>query len=150
MCDDSSFLKKSVQVYGKKKNSTAIAVCMKVKGEGCIRVNGRPLSHIQPSALREKVYEPIHLLGASSFNGLYIKINVRGGGSVSQLYAVRQAIAKSVVAYRQKYVDEMSKRQAVALLCEYDRSMIVADPRRCEPKKFGGPSARTRYQKSYR
>jgi ribosomal protein S9 len=27
---------------------------------------------------------------------------------------------------------------------------LVADPRRCEPKKYGGPGARARYQKSYR
>jgi hypothetical protein len=26
----------------------------------------------------------------------------------------------------------------------------VSDSRRCEPKKFGGPGARARYQKSYR
>jgi small subunit ribosomal protein S16e len=36
------------------------------------------------------------------------------------------------------------------LLLSYDRSLLVADPRRKEPKKFGGPSARARYQKSYR
>ncbi len=28
--------------------------------------------------------------------------------------------------------------------------MLVADPRRCEPKKFGGKGARSRKQKSYR
>merc|ERR1712136_396580 len=28
--------------------------------------------------------------------------------------------------------------------------LLVADPRRNEPKKFGGPGARARYQKSYR
>merc|ERR1712173_111164 len=33
---------------------------------------------------------------------------------------------------------------------QYDRSLLVADPRRNEPKKFGGPGARARYQKSYR
>lgn len=36
------------------------------------------------------------------------------------------------------------------LLLQYDRSLLVADPRRCEPKKYGGPGARARYQKSYR
>ena len=36
------------------------------------------------------------------------------------------------------------------LLVQYDRSLMVADPRRCESKKFGGPGARSRYQKSYR
>jgi hypothetical protein len=33
-------------------------------------------------------------------------------------------------------------------LVAYDRTLLVADPRRCEPKKFGGPGARARYQKS--
>ena len=33
---------------------------------------------------------------------------------------------------------------------QYDRSLLVADPRRCEPKKYGGPGARARVQKSYR
>ena len=25
------------------------------------------------------------------------------------------------------------------MLIQYDRTLLVADPRRCEPKKFGGP-----------
>jgi small subunit ribosomal protein S16e len=33
---------------------------------------------------------------------------------------------------------------------QYDRNLLVADQRRCEPKKYGGPGARARYQKSYR
>lgn len=64
--------------------------------------------------------------------------------------AIRQAIAKSVVAFHQKYVDEASKQEIRNTLINYDRSLLVADPRRCEPKKFGGPGARARYQKSYR
>jgi ribosomal protein S9 len=32
----------------------------------------------------------------------------------------------------------------------YDRFMIVDDSRRVEPKKFKGPKARARFQKSYR
>merc|ERR1712166_1055943 len=61
-----------------------------------------------------------------------------------------QAIAKAVVAYYQKYVDESSKREIKDILITYDRTLLVADPRRCEPKKFGGPGARARRQKSYR
>jgi len=61
-----------------------------------------------------------------------------------------QAIAKSVVAYYQKFVDEASKREIRDILITYDRTLLVADPRRCEPKKFGGPGARARRQKSYR
>jgi ribosomal protein S9 len=47
-------------------------------------------------------------------------------------------------------VDEASKAEIKNLLLNYDRTLVVADPRRREPKKFGGPSARTRFQKSYR
>lgn len=47
-------------------------------------------------------------------------------------------------------VDEASKKEIRDQLIRYDRTLLVADPRRCEPKKFGGPGARARYQKSYR
>ena len=47
-------------------------------------------------------------------------------------------------------VDEAKKREIKEILVAYDRTLLVADPRRCEPKKFGGPGARARYQKSYR
>ena len=47
-------------------------------------------------------------------------------------------------------VDEASKQEIKDILINYDRSLLVADPRRCEAKKFGGPGARARYQKSYR
>ena len=47
-------------------------------------------------------------------------------------------------------VDEASKKEIKDQLIQYDRSLLVADPRRTEPKKFGGPGARARYQKSYR
>ena len=72
------------------------------------------------------------------------------------------------MAYYQKYVDEQSKQEIKVellllffdmiinmlmlqdILVQFDRSLLVADPRRNEPKKFGGPGARARYQKSYR
>lgn len=47
-------------------------------------------------------------------------------------------------------VDEATKKEIKDLLLTYDRSLLVADPRRCEPKKFGGHGARARFQKSYR
>ena len=47
-------------------------------------------------------------------------------------------------------MDEQSKREIKEILMNYDRTLLVADPRRMEPKKFGGPGARARYQKSYR
>nr|GEU95867.1 40S ribosomal protein S16 [Tanacetum cinerariifolium] len=77
-------------------------------------------------------------------------VRVKGGGHTSQIYAIRQSIAKALVAYYQKFVDEESKKDIKDVLVRYDRTLLVADPRRCEPKKFGGRGARARFQKSYR
>merc|ERR1712070_881397 len=95
-------------------------------------------------------FEPILLLGKGKFAELDIRLRVKGGGHISQIYAIRQAIAKGIVAYYQKYVDEQSKKEIKDVLLAYDRTLLVADPRRCEPKKFGGRGARARFQKSYR
>jgi small subunit ribosomal protein S16e len=138
----------SVQTYGRKKTATAVAHCK--AGKGLIKVNGAPLELIQPEILRPKIFEVILVLGKERFANLDIRIRVQGGGHVSQIYAIRQSIAKAVVAYNQKFVDEATKSEIRDQLVAYDRSLLVADPRRCEPKKFGGPGARARYQKSYR
>ena len=121
-----------------------------VLGHGSIRVNGRPLHLVEPQALRFKLEEPIYLLGREKFSTVDVRIRVKGGGRVAQIYAIRQALAKALVAYTQKYIDEATKKQIRDTLVQYDRSLLVADPRRCEPKKFGGPGARAKYQKSYR
>jgi small subunit ribosomal protein S16e len=93
---------------------------------------------------------PLLFKGKDKFASVDMRIRVSGGGSVSRIYAIRQAISKAIVAYHQKYVDESIKNTMKTMLINYDRSLLVADPRRCEPKKFGGPGARARYQKSYR
>jgi len=100
--------------------------------------------------MRYKVFEPVLLIGNDKFKEVDIRVKVRGGGNTSQIFAVRQAIAKAIVAFYQKYVDEASKREIKETLLQFDRSLLVADPRRCEPKKFGGRGARARFQKSYR
>merc|ERR1712041_27175 len=105
---------------------------------------------VQPTALQFKLQEPILLLGKDRFADVDVGKPVKGGGHTSQIYAIRQALSKSLVAYYQKYVDEQSKQEIKDILIQYDRSLLVADPRRNEPKKFGGPGARARYQKSYR
>merc|ERR1712002_869225 len=130
----------SVQVFGRKKTATAVAHCK--RGHGLLKVNGRPLEHIEPKTLQYKLMEPVLLLGKERFSNVSIRVRVKGGGHTSQIYAIRQAISK--------YVDEASKKEIKKILIDYDRSLLVADPRRCEPKKFGGPGARARYQKSYR
>jgi len=137
-----------VQTFGRKRNAVAIATCK--AGNGLIRVNGAPIDVLEPSTLRIKVYEPVLLLGAKTFSGVDIRIRVRGGGYTSQVYAIRQSIAKAIVAFNAKFVDENTKRELKEKLLQYDRTLLVADPRRCEPKKAGGRGARARKQKSYR
>ncbi|ELP87251.1 40S ribosomal protein S16, putative, partial [Entamoeba invadens IP1] len=98
---------KSVQVFGKKKTAIAVALCK--QGKGMIRVNGVPLDLIQPPMLRIKAFEPLFVIGKEYYAQLDLKIRVTGGGQVSQIYAIRQAIARALIAYQQKYVDETSK-----------------------------------------
>ncbi|PVV04389.1 hypothetical protein BB560_001115 [Smittium megazygosporum] len=138
----------AVQTYGRKKTATAVAYCK--QGKGLIKINGQPLHLLEPEILKFKVYEAILIVGEDKFSNVDIRVRVKGGGHTSQVYAIRQAIAKSLVAFYQKYVDEAAKKEIKDLFVAYDRSLLVADPRRCEPKKFGGPGARARYQKSYR
>ncbi|VAI30133.1 hypothetical protein VPH35_089377 [Triticum aestivum] len=138
----------TVQCFGRKK--TAVAVAYTKPGRGLIKVNGAPIELIRPEMLRLKAFEPIMLAGRSRFKDIDMRIRVRGGGKTSQIYAIRQAVAKALVAYYQKYVDEAAKKEVKDIFARYDRTLLVADPRRCEPKKFGGRGARARFQKSYR
>lgn len=115
-----------------------------------MKLNGQPLELIRPEILRYKAFDPVLILGREVFQDLDIRVRVKGGGHVSQIYAIRQAISKGVVAYYQKFVDEASKNELKSKLLKHDRTLLVADPRRCEAKKFGGRGARARFQKSYR
>jgi len=138
----------SVQCFGRKKTAVAVTHCK--RGRGLIKINGVPIELVQPEILRYKAFEPILLLGRHRFAGVDMRIRVKGGGHTSQIYAIRQSIAKALVAFYQKFVDEQQKKEIKDILIRYDRTLLVADPRRCEPKKFGGRGARSRFQKSYR
>ena len=139
---------KMVYTHGKKRNAVANAVIQ--EGNGTITVNRIPINNIEPKTLRVKIFEPILILGVDKFKNLRIKVRVSGGGSVAQLYAARTAIAKGIVAWNQKYVDEETKDEARRDLLNYDKNLLVADYRRKKKKKYGGPGARSRKQKSYR
>ena len=72
-----------------------------------------------------------------------IEVAVEGGGVSGQADAVRTAIARGLV----QHTGDAELRDA---FMEFDRSLLVNDVRQSEPKKWGGPGARARYQKSYR
>eukprot|EP00992_Anisonema_acinus_P014494 TRINITY_DN9318_c0_g1_i1.p2 TRINITY_DN9318_c0_g1~~TRINITY_DN9318_c0_g1_i1.p2 ORF type:complete len:151 (+),score=31.86 TRINITY_DN9318_c0_g1_i1:68-520(+) len=139
---------KQVLSFGRKKTAIAVVKCR--AGKGMIKCNGIPLNLIQPEPLRLKVMEPVLLLGKHRFRDVDIRMRVKGGGVTAQIYAVRQALAKAIIAYYQKYVDEQTKLEMKDIILSFDRTLLVADPRRPEPKKFGGHGARARRTKSYR
>lgn len=50
------------------------------------------------------------------------KVSIQWQPSSLQVYAIRQALSKSLVAYYQKYVDEQSKQEIKDILVQFDRS----------------------------
>jgi small subunit ribosomal protein S9 len=125
---------------GKKK--TAIARATVTEGEGQVRVNARPVELVEPELARLKMLEPFRI-GDEQREGVDIDVSVSGGGSVGQADAVRTAIARGLV----QHDNDAELRDAYM---EFDRSLLVNDVRQSESKKWGGPGARARYQKSYR
>jgi ribosomal protein S9 len=67
--------------------------------------------------MRFKVAEPILLLGKQRFSNVDIRIRVKGGGHVSQIYAIRQAIAKALVAFYQKCAPAMPSGPSMMKPC---------------------------------
>jgi small subunit ribosomal protein S9 len=134
---------KVIAVKSKRKNAVARAYLK--EGTGRISVNGFDVNVIEPVALRHTMLEPIAVSAATAglAKGLDIKVDVDGGGQSAQAQAVRGAIAKGIALFAG--TDTVKKEYM-----RYDRSMLVDDPRRVEPKKFKGPKARARFQKSYR
>jgi len=125
------------------KRKTAIARATIRPGRGRIRINGVPLEILEPKIARDKIMEPLMYAGEDILNQIDIHVKVEGGGFMGQAEAARMAIARALVKWTR------SSRLEKAFL-SYDRTMIAGDPRRKEQKKFGGPGARARDQKSYR
>jgi small subunit ribosomal protein S9 len=133
--------KKVIVISGKRK--TAIARATVKIGKGKVRVNNVPLEIYEPKVARDKIMEPLLLSEDKVWNQLDINVSVAGGGFMGQAEAARMAIANGLLKWTK------STRLRTTLR-DYDRTMIAGDPRRREPKKFGGPGARARDQKSYR
>lgn len=133
-------MKKIIHTSGKRK--TAIARGTVKEGKGRVRVNKSPIELYSPELARMKLQEPLILAG-DVVDNLDINVRVFGGGVMGQAEAARMVIAKGLVQWTQ---DLDLKEKYI----QYDRTMLVGDPRRSEPKKYGGPGARARKQKSYR
>ena len=124
------------------KRKTAIARATVRQGKGRVRINSIPLEILQPEVSRNTIMEPL-LICSDTCKDLDIDVDVKGGGFMGQAEASRMAIARAVV----KWSKSPSTQKE---LMNYDESMITGDSRRKESKKWGGPGARTKKQKSYR
>jgi small subunit ribosomal protein S9 len=133
--------KKVLVLSGKRK--TAIAQATVRLGKGRIRINNVPLEIFEPKLARDKILEPLFLVDEKIWKEVDINVKVSGGGFMGQAEAARMAIAKGLLKWTKS-------TRLHTTLRDYDRTMIAGDPRRSEPKKFGGPGARARDQKSYR
>ncbi len=125
------------------KRKTTIARATVRSGKGRIRINNVPLEIYEPRIAQDKITEPLLQVDEETLQQIDIDVEVSGGGFMGQAEASRMAIARALLRWTK------SARLKTAFT-DYDRSMIAGDPRRKEPKKFGGPSARARDQKSYR
>ncbi len=133
-------VKAAVVQSGKRKSSIARAVAK--KGKGVVRINSLRLDVYQSELIRNLISEPVEMAG-KHMDKIDINASVEGGGPMSQAEAVRTAIAKAIVAYTN---DEALRN----MFMEYDRTLLVSDTRRKEPKKPLGRGARKKRQKSYR
>lgn len=131
---------KIVVSSGKRKTSIARAVIK--PGIGRVWINNVPVEFIPFELAKMKILEPLLLIGDLA-KTVDIRVNVHGGGYMSQAEAVRIAIARGLVEF-------FNSDEVRSLFKEYDRHMLSGDPRQTEPKKWGRYSARRRWQKSYR
>ena len=138
---------KVVNTSGKRK--TAIARATVKAGKGRVRVNSEPIEILQPEMARNKAMEPLVIADAMGrLAEVDINVNTTGGGQMGQVDAIRTAIARGLVHYNDgaEGIDEELRDEFL----RFDRSLLVNDPRRKEPKHQMGRGARAKWQKSYR
>jgi len=131
---------KAVIAKGTRKSAVARAVIS--EGKGRVRINNIDINAIDNNYIKEMLMEPLLLIGERATK-VDVNVSVRGGGVMGQMQAAKTAIAKGLVEYFED--DKLRERYF-----EYDKHLVVDDVRQVEPKKYKGPKARARFQKSYR
>ncbi len=134
--------KKNV-VVSRGKRKRAIARAYVKPGKGTLRINKLSLDAFTSNKyVKALINEVITLIGPK-WKKVDVNVNVKGGGLMGQVDAIRRAIAVGVSDY---FKDDKMKEELYA----YDPALIVEDTRRVEPKKDRQRKARAKYQKSYR
>jgi small subunit ribosomal protein S9 len=131
---------KIVLTSGKRKNAIARATIR--PGKGRVRINKVPVELLNPEMVRKIVMEPL-IMARDLADKVDIDVNVKGGGFMGQAEAARTAIARALVEWS-------GEEELRRVYLDYDRTLLVNDIRRKEPKKQMGRGARKRRQTSYR
>jgi len=138
---------------------TASAHVYITKGKGKVRVNNVPIDMIEPTVAREVILVPLEIAQkiGELRNKIDISVRVSGGGFMGQAYASATAITRALIGWTKNKKEPkehpFTKKERADLrkaIDGFDKYLVSGDARRKEPKKFGGPSARRRKQKSYR
>ncbi|HEY7508009.1 MAG TPA: 30S ribosomal protein S9 [Nitrososphaera sp.] len=144
-----------VDLYpGQRKTSKAVATIS--KGTGKVRINNVPAELVQPEVAKELLLTPLTLVGEQR-NKININVQVAGGGFMGQAFASAVAISRALTGDvkgdkdpKDHPLSKSIREEIRKKLTEYDRHFLAGDHRQSESKKFGGPGARRRKQKSYR
>jgi len=129
-------VKKNESAVGKRKK--AVAKAFVKKGNGKVRINDKPLENVKPEMIRLMIREPLIIAGDLS-KKVDVEVKVRGGGVIGQAEAVRQSIALGLIEFGGKKYRQIFE--------DYDRHLLVKDPRRTEPHKPSRSSAGPRRHK---
>lgn len=139
---------------GQRKTCRAVATIF--KGNGKVRVNNIPVEVLEPEAVKELILTPLILVGELR-NKVDIKVQVEGGGFMGQAFASAVAISRALTGEGKGGRDPKDhpltknvREEIRQKIIDFDRHLLAGDPRQVESKKFGGPGARRRKQKSYR
>ncbi len=135
---------------------TAQAHVYITKGVGKVRINNIPLEMIPQETAREVIFAPLEISGDLR-SKVDISVRVKGGGFMGQASATAIAISRALIGWtkskkepRDHPLTKTIREDLKKRILEFDKYLISGDARRKEPKKFGGPGARRRKQKSYR
>ena len=135
---------------------TASAHVYITKGVGKVRINNVPVEMIPQETAREVILAPLEITGDLR-DKIDISVRVRGGGFMGQAYASATAMSRALIGWTKSKKEpkdhpfnKSTRQQLREKIADYDKYLISGDARRKEPKKFGGPGARRRKQKSYR
>ena len=129
--------KKTMIIIGKRKKAIARAIV--TEGNGKITINSKPIDIIKPKYMHLRIMEPVMIAGDRAKH-VNISITVTGGGVWGQTNASRTAIANALVKWNKD-----AKLQEMYV--DYDRSLLVSDPRRTEPHKPSRSTAGPRRSK---